>query len=220
MNKIIKNLTNVNLQVLNILAIYNQASENEVINGTKWYRDANNMTKLMAEKYNLTHIQTAGIVASLSPGTNWNQNIIDANHLCSYLKAGLKLNNVTVTTYGQNKDKAYKIYLNPQITGAECFKLILGASVRVNKTSSFFLNILHPDQSDIVTIDRHSFRVNLGLTELPQIALTEKRYRIMTEAYKKASKKIQINPIDLQAITWLTFRRLNVTVPKTEITPF
>jgi hypothetical protein len=220
MKQIIKNLTNVNLQVFNILAIYNQASENEVINGTKWYKDANNMTKLMAEKYNLTHIQTAGIVASLSPGTNWNQNIIDANHLCSFLKAGQSIDNIVVTTYNQNKFKAFKIYQNSQITKNECFKLILGASVRVNKTSSFFLNILHPDQSDIVTIDRHSFRVNLGLTELPAIALTEKRYRIMAQAYKTASLKLNINPIDLQAITWLTFRRINVIVKEYENAPF
>jgi len=220
MKQIIKNLSNVNLQVINILAIYNQASENEVTNGKNWYKDANELTRLMAVKYELTHIQTAGIIASLSPGTNWNQNIIDANHLCSYLKMGQSIDNIVVTTYNQNKFKAVKIYFTTQITENECFKLILGASKKVNKTSSFFLNILHPDCSDCVTIDRHSFRVNLGLTELPQIALTEKRYRIMAEAYKKTAKKINLNPIELQAITWLTFRRLNVRLNEYEITPF
>lgn len=221
MKRIIRNLTNVNLQVVNILAIYQQATENEIIQGKKWYKEANELTKLMAIKYNLSQIQTAGILASLSPGTNWNQNVIDANHLCTALNLGERPDNIVVTTYNQNKDKACKIYSQVQITENECFKLIKGCSVKINKTSSFFLNILH-DRSDVVTIDRHSFRVNLGLTELPDISLTERRYCIMSDAYKLTALRLEINPIELQAITWLTFRRLNIIVrePVYENSPF
>jgi hypothetical protein len=157
----------------------------------------------------LTDTQTAGIIAALSPGTSWNQNIIDANNLCSLLNVGKDIKSIVCTTYGQNKLKAYYLYQNKEITKNECFKVLLGCSVRVNKTSSFFLNILQPDQDDICTIDRHAYRINLGITEAIDIPLTEKRYKCMNEAYKKAGNYLNISAIEIQAITWLTFRRLN-----------
>jgi hypothetical protein len=141
MKRIIKQLQNVNFQVNNILEIYKQSTDNEIISGKQWYKQANEISRLMAVKYNLTEIQTAGIIASLSPGTNWNQNIIDANNLCSLLNVGKHINSIVCTTYGQNKLKAYYLYQNRDISKNECFKVLLGCSIKVNKTSSFFLNI-------------------------------------------------------------------------------
>jgi len=202
-------LKNIDLQVKNILKIYNQSTDNEIVSGKVWYKQANELSRLMAVKYNLTHIQTAGIIAALSPGTNWNQNIIDSNNLCSLLTAGKDIHSIVCTTYNQNKLKAHQIWLNFDLSKNDTFVILLGASKKVNKTSSFFLNIINPELSDNVTIDRHSFRVNLGLIELPQIALTECRYKLMEQAYKKASNQLDISAIELQAVTWLTFRRLN-----------
>jgi hypothetical protein len=222
MKRIIKQLQNVNFQVNNILEIYKQSTDNEIISGKQWYKQANEISRLMAIKYNLTEIQTAGIIASLSPGTNWNQNIIDANNLCSLLQVGKPIKAITVTTYGKNKLKAYYIYLNSNLTKDEIYSYLLGCSKRVNKTSSFFLNILQPECDDLCTIDRHAYRINLGITESLDIALTEKRYLCMNSAYKTACKQLNISAIELQAITWLTFRRLNNIIrdKNFEVSPF
>lgn len=222
MKRIIKHLGNVNFQVKNILDLYNQANMDEVSSGRDWYKQASEIARLMAVKYNLTLCQSAGIISALSPGTNWNQNIIDANNLCSLLSAGKDIRAITVTTYGHNKEKAYTIYCSPELSEDAIYKLLLGASKSVNKTSSFYLNILHPDKDKAITIDRHAYRINLGIEELPGIALTEKRYTIMAQAYKLASKDIEYSAIELQAITWLVFRRMFVTVrePKFEEAPF
>ena len=222
MKAINRQFEKVGLQVHNILQIYNQATDDELINGKQWYCQANQLADLMSVKYNLTVIQTAGILSALSPGTNWNQNIIDANHLCTLLNENKDIRSIVVTTYGNNRDKAYQIYCCPEYTEKQVFKLLLGQSKTVNKTSSFFLNILHPDCADILTIDRHSIRVNLGITEHISIALTEKRYLLLASAYKQASLKLNISAIELQAITWLIFRRLHVKVrvQKFEDSPF
>ena len=212
MKRVIKQLSNVNFQVNNILEIYRQSTDNEIIDGCKWYKQANEIADLMAVKYKLPIEITAGIISALSPGANWNQNLIDANHLISLLQAGKDIKTITCTTYGQNKLKAYHLYLNPQLTKDEIFKILLGASKKVNKTSSFYLNILDPDEADIVTIDRHAFRINLGITDMITIALTEKRYLTMNKAYIEAAKLLEINAVALQAVTWLTFRRLYITI--------
>jgi hypothetical protein len=216
MKQVIKRIDKVSLQVKNILQIYSQATENELISGRNWYKEAHQLAEAMAVKYNLTIVQTAGIISALSPGTSWSQNVIDANHLCTLLNEGKNISSIVVTTYGNNREKAYKIFCCPEYTEHQVFKLLLGASKQVNKTSSFFLNILHPHIADIVTIDRHSIRVNLGVSEKLEIALTENRYRKLSSAYKQASLKLECNAIELQAITWLVFRRLFVTVRKAE----
>jgi hypothetical protein len=215
-------LKNVNLQVINILQIYKQSTEDEILSGKQWYHQASDISKLMAVKYQLTDIQTAGIIAALSPGTNWSQNIIDANNLCSLLHVGKDIHSITCTTYNKNKLKAHYLWLNSNLTENEVFTCLLGASKHVNKTSSFFINILHPESSENVTIDRHAFRINLGITELPAIALTECRYKLMENAYKTASYKLNISAIELQAIVWLTFRRLNNIIrdKQFDIVPF
>jgi hypothetical protein len=222
MKKVIKQLQNVNFQCNNILEIYKQASNEEITSGKLWYKQANDISRLMAVKYQLTEIQTAGIIAALSPGTNWNQNIIDANNLCSLLNVGKDIHAIVCTTYNANKLKASYLYQNKEITKIECFKVLLGCSVKVNKTSSFFLNILNPDSDDICTIDRHAYRINLGITESIDVSLTEKRYLCMNKAYKQAGNYLNISAIELQAIVWLTFRRINNIIrdKQFDIVPF
>ena len=222
MKRVIKQLQDVNFQCKNILEIYKQANSDDISSGKIWYKQANDISRLMSVKYQLTEVQTAGIIASLSPGTNWNQNIIDANNLCSLLQVGKDIKAIVCTTYNQNKFKAYYLWQNSQLTKNEIFHILLGSSKKVNKTSSFFLNILNPESDDICTIDRHAYRINLGITESIDIALTEKRYLCMNKAYKQAGKQLNISAIELQAITWLTFRRLNNIIrdKSFEVSPF
>jgi hypothetical protein len=222
MKQVIKRLNNVNIQVKNILSIYLLASLSEIEEGKQWYYNAHNLCRAMSDKYNLPLHTIVGILSALSPGTNWNQNIIDCNGLCSLLAAGKDIHKITCTTYNNNKLKAGYIYAHPELTDNEVYIVLLGFRKHVNKTASFYLNILHPEQDNNITIDRHSFRVNLGLSDTPDIALTEKRYRVMQLAYINASKNINVNAIQLQAITWLTFRRINNIIREKsfEIAPF
>jgi hypothetical protein len=210
--QIINRLANQSIQVSNIMDIFGRATPEEISAGKVWYQQANEIANLMAVKYNLSVPQCAGIISALSPGTSWSQNIIDANNFCTLLNEGKDVRSITVTTYGNNKVKAYIIYCSPELSEEEIYIALRGASKHVNKTSSFYMNILHPDRDELITIDRHSFRVNLGIEELIPIALTEKRYKTMAGAYKSASAILGYNAIELQAITWLVFRRLFITV--------
>jgi hypothetical protein len=51
MKQLTRKLSNVNLQVKNILAIYEQATPDELISGKLWYKQANELVNLMSLKY-------------------------------------------------------------------------------------------------------------------------------------------------------------------------
>ncbi|MFW5793599.1 MAG: DUF7178 family protein [Bacteroidota bacterium] len=188
----------VQTQVKNILKVYDKSSLEDINEGKHWYFTANKVAQHFADKYNLTLYQSAGILSALSPGTFWIQNVIDADNF-------LKNNNAVVSTYKLNKVKAKEI-LN--LTDKDQIYNVLRGKYNklMNKTSCFYMNIIEPENSDFVTIDRHMIRIaNNTLNTFP---LTEKRYKDSVKAMQIAGKRLKINPISLQAITWITFRRV------------
>ena len=112
-----------------------------------------------------------------------------------------------VTTYGGNKLKAIRILRLESSNYRDVEALLLHKS-RINKTTCFFLNILFPDNDEVVTVDRHAIRIALGnVPGVDDICMTEKRYRNISEAYQIAAKGLDINAIALQAVVWCAFRR-------------
>ena len=188
----------IQTQVKNILKVYDSSSAEDINEGKCWYYIAQMVAKHFADKYNLTEYQTAGVLSALSPGTFWIQNVIDTDNY-------LKDNNAVVSTYTPNKLKAKEIL---KLTDKqEIYNVLRGKyNKSMNKTSCFFMNIIEPENSDFVTVDRHMIRI--ANNTLNTTALTEKRYRDSVKAMQIAGKKLKINPVSLQAITWITFRRI------------
>jgi hypothetical protein len=189
----------INQQIKNILAIYAEATPEEITAGMKWYTTANEIVKYLAEKYHKPECTVTGVLAALSPGTDWHQNIIDTVFI---LKMGEK---AIVSTYGQNKRKALKIL--GMSDEDEIFTILLHKS-KINKTSQFFINILYPALGSIVTVGRHIVRVAYDEILNEQIYLTPNRYLSIQNAYYRCAQVEGMRANQLQAITWLTFRRL------------
>ncbi len=84
----------------NVKNIYDLANRSEHSEGIVWYHIANRFAQTIANKHDLTLVQTAAILAALSPATHWTQNIIDTEAL---IINGLE---ATVSTYHRNKIKA------------------------------------------------------------------------------------------------------------------
>lgn len=176
----------------NIIAIYQQATADELQGGLDWYEDANNFCKAQARIFGLSLEVVAGIVSSLSPGTDWERNKADAVQVMkgnTQHKCG---------TYGQNVEKARRICAEATVDNVAGF-------FPADKTFNFYHNIINPALADYVTVDRHALSVALGAVRDDK-SITKVEYRELATAYRKAAKKLGILPAQCQAVTWVVWR--------------
>ena len=181
----------------NILNMYHLASEDDIDNGRTWYNRASQFCQTLADGYGRTLADVAGIMSCLSPATSFEQNVIDTVNVL----AGN--DHESVSTYGPQHLKALDIRdggIRPVDVVGE------------NKTAAFWLNIVNPTTNGRVTVDRHSARVavdvNMTADQSYYYINTPAKYAILENAYQLAAGKIGVLPHVLQAITWLTYRRL------------
>lgn len=208
MKRTLNRLERPDLMAKQIAKLYRQSSEAEQLEGASWYLQANQICKLISDKFHCPLSKTAGVVAALSPATNWQQNIADAHNLILAWHHGFNPDEVVCTTYGPNKVKAIRI-LNLESSNERDIEKILLHKSRINKTTCFYLNILHPENDELVTVDRHAIRIALGdAPGVDNICMTEKRYRNIAESYRIASKEMDLSAIQLQAVVWCAYRRL------------
>lgn len=197
------------LMAKQIAKLYRSASEDEFNEGILWYEQAHEICKLIGLKYYCPLPKVIGVMAALSPATNWQQNVSDTHNLIMAWHHGLNADEVVVTTYGPNKAKAVRI-LNMDSSNERDIEQVILHKSRINKTACFYLNILHPGNDDLVTVDRHAFRIALGnADEADEICMTEKRYRNIQKAYQIAATGLDVSAIQLQAIVWCAFRRIS-----------
>jgi hypothetical protein len=148
--------------------------------------------------------KAAGIIASLSPQTSWDQNKRIA------AKAILTGGRITGHT-GANVEKA-----------SECKRGIDPEDVLTSrcrpwyglKVLSFFRLIANPTDSHSVVIDRHAVDIALGYIgdKITRKILERKDvYDYVADAYRKAADDLGILPWQVQAVTWLHWRRCKRT---------
>ena len=183
--------------IRNLMAIYAQSKDEERITGLAWYQTA----KVESERATSGHPYAAGIVAAMSPQSSWGRNLEDVYALFE--------GNLDGTT--QSEDNLVKAIL---LIGGENPKDVLGG----RKVRSFWRNIEHPERPGGVTIDRHAvaaaflgaaspeyLRVHVSGRLLERVGC----YQIVAGAYRTCARSLKIYPHQLQAIIWLTWRRIN-----------
>ena len=188
----------------NIIAIYKLAKPSEIKHGLTWYVNANSDCKEIAEKLELPLHIVIGVVSALSPNNKWERNIINAEDLCTAFINGQDMDSIKVSTYHKMKEKAWSI-LETMPSYEETIEILNG-----KKIVSFFRNI-SGDETDI-TIDGHARNIyyndKQGLTT-PNTNIKKNEYKDIQKAYARASKKLGIKAYELQAITWLAWRRIH-----------
>jgi hypothetical protein len=171
----------------NILAVFHQAAPSDLW-AVNWYRIAHKEIEDLAGDLGLPVWQVAGIVAALSPRTRWDANLDDARRLVTggrpwALKA--------------NQAKARRI-----LAGEDPDKVLSGPKVR-----SFYQNLTDPEDPQAVTVDIWAYRVWSGnWGEIKWVH--EPLYGRVAEAYRQAAAEVGLLPSELQAIAWVTIRRL------------
>lgn len=196
-----------------IIRFYNEATVDEIKDGLCWYIEANKYCKELASRFAITISQAAGIVAVFSPQAGWTEN---KRYAVSFL-----INPKRVLRSRVQLIKAKKIV---RLSGEAAIYNALAISDGALKTKSFFLNILNPDITTNVTIDRHAIAVctqsidHVFALDKQYAKYTNKQYNFFAECYLKAASKLDLLPQQLQAITWLTYRRLRELKEHTDST--
>jgi hypothetical protein len=176
-----------------ITAYYYLATAKEFEDGTDWYCNAHYKCKLLADLYSVPLATVAGIVAALSPRNKWERNLIDAELVL------LHGEEASVATFTSNRTKAVRI-----LNGEPPLSVLSG-----NKVRSFYECILDPSVY-IVCVDSHAYAIAVGNGErIKPKVITDAQYLAISQAYQAVAKELVLLPNQLQAITWLAYRRIH-----------
>lgn len=171
----------------NILGMYYRATPETIQAGLNWYKEAHRYAKQLSAKTGYPINTVAQVISALSPSVLWELNKIQAHAMISAHMKSEPLESVTVSTYDQNKTKAWNI-----CSGTEKIQ------PKSPKTYAFYRNIMQDPEP--VTIDRHILR---ALFKRQPKSLTAKRYREIEQIFRTVAKALYIHPYQLQAIVWL-----------------
>lgn len=191
--------------VRNIKAIYELASAAEIADGMAWYGVAKSIAIVLADQYGVTTAQAVGVLAALSPRNKWTRNVIDAEQLITaYVAAGSEQARLTkVCTFGANKEKAIKILESGAETIPTVLEILSGPKLR--EFASCIAGL--PD----CCIDGHAWCIWQGsrvtLADVPAIGV--KLRREIKADYAQAAADLGLSASELQAITWVTWRRIH-----------
>lgn len=176
----------------NIFTMYDKSLPSERIAGMNWYANAH----ADARELHGNVETSSAIIAALSPGLRWERNIEAARRVIE----GESLDGLGVRWY----DGVWK-----------AIDILHGVSpivrLRGNKVRAFWQCLLDPFNRTHVCVDGHAYNIYRGrrgnLMDVP--AMNDKLYHKIAGAYCKAAAAIGILPLQLQAITWCAYRRLN-----------
>ena len=186
----------------NILRVLAIATEEERAAGMAWYASAHARCAGIARRHGLTIAQASGIVAVLSPKTEWSANLRMAEDVC----AGRP-----VAGLGASIRKASRILHGEDVESV--LAAPKGQPRSGQKVRAFFSNISDPLGSNDVTIDRHAYDVAVGTVgdNAARKALERSGvYEATADAYRAAAATAGVCPHQAQAITWAAWKRTKV----------
>ena len=191
--------------VRNIKAIHALASLSEIADGMAWYGIAKCIALQLADDYGIPANQAIAVITALSPRNRWSRNCQDAASLIAAYKAGgaEQARLTKVCTFGSNKEKAIKVLESGLETLPTALEILSGPKLK--EFASCIAGL------DDVCIDGHAFCIwNGGRTGLKDVpAIRVKLRRQIKADYAQAAADLGVTGSELQAITWVTWRRIH-----------
>jgi len=167
--------------------------------GSEWYPTAHQIVCEWADTYGRSIANVACVIAAISPQCDWPRNLIIADET---------LQGHNVPSIGgalpTNLRKA-------QIVRDERLSTLLDIFPGGPKVNSFAAN-LAGDYS-VVTVDAHVLQAALNDVTSTR-ALKWAAYAVVSSAYTQAAKQLKLEPAELQATIWVTWKRLNPAASK------
>lgn len=209
--------------ITNILSVYNAASAYELKEGQEWYTaDAwafcCDYGWKLAAHFGMLNVEissryfakfVAAVVAILSPQKEWRVN----KALAAAAVECLITQKPVTGHYGKQCEKVHKLWQYYAAAGSDVDTdhiLNLISKPDAKKTRNFYLNII--GNHNVVTVDGHA--ASIANNGLHRVAITEakqpsgKAYDVVAAAYTDAAVQLGIAPAVLQAVVWITYRRL------------
>lgn len=224
----------VEVMAANIVALVREASAvnpRYIADGMNWYNVAHNIAHTIARESGATMLQVAHVIATLSPQKTWPQNIADARDVSVAfrdLRDTLRdipnaHNGVPVdirahigdmresrgeprglfATNAHIRECAFVLADPRNVESASIAKL--SGEITGRKRQAFVTNIVHPNFTRIVTVDAHACRIAIDNVD-DSGTFPKSRYDQFVAAYTYASDVLGIEPMHVQAITWIYWR--------------
>jgi hypothetical protein len=172
--------------VANILDWYSESSvENR--EAAAWYGRGRAHARRIARSTGVTEARAAGVVAALSPRTQWSVNLRWAEGLLRAAQAGDR--HPPLVGFGSSRIKAWRI-----AQGERPLDVLSGPKVR-----AFYRNLT--GDLEHVTVDVWAMRA-AGF----QGSLKGREYDAVASAYREAARILRLRPAELQAIVWVAIR--------------
>ena len=172
--------------VRNIETVLAAAQPKEVEYGLIWYQDAHKYARFLGDPN-----KTSQVLSILSAQVDWTTNQVNALKL---IKGG---ESVRIFASKKQKREAYA-------ASKGTFRIPKTAL----KTYAFAATIANPDTFEGVVIDRHAIAIAFGYLKASEVSVTASRYRKLSEAYTIVAKRHGLKPHQVQAITWVTYKRI------------
>lgn len=197
----------------NLRACYLRATPEDIEAGKDWYWQGFDKAMELAEEYGFTkkavHPQTgfddvsatAGIIAALSPGSQWERNLTDAETFCQEWRGGARGRKLpALGSYGfANVVKAGRC-----AAGEDPLSVLGGLKVR-----AFYACLINPDDPDAVCLDRHAKSAAYGRKLLDRESVVSvSEYDWLAEHFRREARRAGLLPNQFQAICWVVWRRL------------
>lgn len=183
------------LMARNIEHAVRTASPEDVRSGMDWYNRAHDI----ASEVGRGDVRKgAGIIAALSPQTEWTENVRMARQLS---------NTGTATGYITQKE----VGKARRILEGEKPEDVLPMHF---KTGHFYRNIADPSDPNAVTVDRHAHDLAIArrFGSSHRALDTIGRYQTFVNAHVQATHRLadmNLTPNQTQAISWVNWRRLH-----------
>ena len=177
----------------NLDYFFNLATDEEIKQGKRWYKEANQFCEEVAKEYNVTPLQVASVVSALSPRNRWEQNLIDAKKVFKAISEGKQAEDIKVCTFHKNKFKAFELAKgNIYITEDS------------PKTYNFVRNIAHLDPTAL-TVDIWHIRACLKqFKSISTAQIGKVAYKQIKGLTIKKAQKLGLKGYEYQAIIWLS----------------
>lgn len=205
------------VNVRRLLETYSRADSIDMEEGRVAYPRYQSVMRGLADYYGYSLSEVTAVFCSLSPNSDYAGNLRSAATLLKAHNQGVEPERAIVTTYNQNKYRAWR-YLD----GEDFLTLAKGPKIR-----AFYRNILDPaDPEQPVTIDGHMISVWVGrrLTMVEAVRhrdkLLRKKYEDIANDFRTAAKRVCLTGPQLQSTLWFTWKRINNIIFKPQLKLF
>jgi len=187
----------------NILKVFAQCTDAELQHGRTWYSDAKQSAQKIADTYQLPLHVVIGVIAALSPTNSWEMNIRNADTMCRIFVDGGYVEDTKPSTYKTMRDKAWSI-LQTMPHNIDDVAFILNGP----KITDFAYCIMG---NDVCVIDGHAWCIaNADRRTMQEVPNIGKKLRAdLQQAYSNAGKKHNMTAYQMQAATWVAWKRIH-----------